>query len=655
MNKKILSLVLTLVMITASFSMAFAAVPSDVVGTPVEAAVTRLGDLGVILGYPDGTFRPFENITRSEFAVVATKAKGFGQLAISSQGPTNFGDVMANGWSSGYINVAEQKGLISGMGIINGVNTFGAQLNITYEQAVTIMVRALGYETAAMSKGGYPDGHLLVAQEEGLLQGITSTKKAVVNRGLIAQLTYNALEVPMMIKVGSNYIKSGTQGTYKLFLFNDLHLINEAAANGNWGTIDENTFTKAGITGVTAGNLANIKSTLQTLANGNNKNWSPAQIQGVFNNMTTPNQPMEVTYINSNNIAIDNIVYAFNSSSILYNQSGTVVATGGSGIDLLVDNGDVLENLVIENGTIKSIKLKRDASVEAGQVVSDITALTLSATPTPAQITAVKNARIAYTALTSGGKALVGNLSVLEGHEGTIVTSQIAALTLSAIPTPSQIAAVQAARVSFTELTQGAKLSVTNLAVLVGHEATIEGAATKALIAALPNPLTTITLTDKADIMDARASYSALSAAGKFVVDAIDAGKDTAYLIQAESQIMTLESEALKIENAKTALTGLPFTVARNTVSPVIGNGVTSIAGETYTFTAVPLATTTPATLTGGGKAVITTSDATITRDTSQQFKFEIDVVITAGSTSETVTFTVTVPTGLSNVTMVKN
>ena len=116
MNKKILSLVLTLVMITASFSMAFAAVPSDVVGTPVEAAVTRLGDLGVILGYPDGTFRPFENITRSEFAVVATKAKGFGQLAISSQGPTNFGDVVANGWSSGYINVAEQKGLISGMG-----------------------------------------------------------------------------------------------------------------------------------------------------------------------------------------------------------------------------------------------------------------------------------------------------------------------------------------------------------------------------------------------------------------------------------------------------------------------------------------------------------------------------------------------------------
>ena len=57
----------------------------------------------------------------------------------------------------------------------------------------------------------------------------------------------------------------------------------------------------------------------------------------------------------------------------------------------------------------------------------------------------------------------------------------------------------------------------------------------------------------------------------------------------------------------------------------------------------------------GGGKAVITTTDATITRDTSQQFKFEIDVVITAGSTSETVTFTVTVPTGLSNVTMVKN
>ncbi|MBO8430132.1 S-layer homology domain-containing protein, partial [Spirochaetes bacterium] len=35
-----------------------------------------LSDKGVIVGYPDGTFRPDENVTRAEFASMAIKALG---------------------------------------------------------------------------------------------------------------------------------------------------------------------------------------------------------------------------------------------------------------------------------------------------------------------------------------------------------------------------------------------------------------------------------------------------------------------------------------------------------------------------------------------------------------------------------------------------
>lgn len=270
MNRKILSLILTLIMVLGTFSAVFA-VPYDVVGTSFENAVVRLEGLEVLKGYPDGSFRPSNNITRAEYAAVVARVKGLEGAAMSSMGTTIFGDVPANLWASGYINVSVQAGLIKGMGIYNGVNTFAPQSNITYEQAVTLVVRALGFETEAMANGGYPNGYLMIAAREGLLQNINGVLGSLATRGLVAQLTFNALDIKLM---GSND-----------YLFNDLRLINKAAASGNWGSINAATFTAAGITGVTAGNIGNLKSTLESLAGGTDQNWPPSAIQGVFDTL----------------------------------------------------------------------------------------------------------------------------------------------------------------------------------------------------------------------------------------------------------------------------------------------------------------------------------------------------------------------------------
>lgn len=271
MNKKFLPLFLSLIMVLGSFSTALA-VPTDVIGTAFEDAVERLEDLEVLEGYPDGTFRPSNNITRSEYAAVVARVTGLEQAAMNSMGTTIFGDVPANYWASGYINVSEQAGLIKGMGIYNGVNTFGPQLNITYEQAVTLVVRALGYETEAMSNGGYPSGYLMIAAREGLLQDVNGTMGQPATRGLVAQLTYNALDIPLM-------------GTNDEYLFNELRMINEAAASGNWGSINVSTFATAGITGVTQANIGNLMSTLESAAGGMDQKWSPSDIQDVFDTL----------------------------------------------------------------------------------------------------------------------------------------------------------------------------------------------------------------------------------------------------------------------------------------------------------------------------------------------------------------------------------
>lgn len=261
MNKKILSLLIGLMVLVGSLSISMA-VPADVIGTPVELAVERLEGLGVLEGYLDGTFRPNNNITRAEYATVVYRARRLTQLP----GSTTFVDVQASHWASGYIKAAEHSGLIKGKGMVNGVNTFDPEDNISYEEAVTLIVRALGYESLAESSGGFPSGYLLVASQKGLLQGITGNPSMKASRALVAQLTFNALEV---------------KKDDGLYLFNELHMINAAAKSGNWIGINVTTFTDAGITGVTVSNLSNLKLNLESLAKGSNQHLSPAQISGV--------------------------------------------------------------------------------------------------------------------------------------------------------------------------------------------------------------------------------------------------------------------------------------------------------------------------------------------------------------------------------------
>lgn len=74
LNKKVLSLMIAFMMIIGSTGVAMAAL-SDIVGAPVEPAVIRLEGLGILTGYPDGTFRPNLPITRAEYAAVVYRAK----------------------------------------------------------------------------------------------------------------------------------------------------------------------------------------------------------------------------------------------------------------------------------------------------------------------------------------------------------------------------------------------------------------------------------------------------------------------------------------------------------------------------------------------------------------------------------------------------
>ena len=222
--KKHLALVLALVMVLGSFSFVSAAPEfSDVKGTPAEEAVMSLELLNVLKGYPDGTFKPANTISRAEFAAVAVRVSGLEQAAMSAKGlPTGFNDVPAWHWASGYVGTAAKLGIVNGVG--NGM--FAPEAPVKYEEAITMIVRALGYEPAAAAKGGYPFGYLIVANEIDLLEDALGTQGTFATRGFVAQITFNALEIPMMIQNGygteTRFVVSGTDGTDEEYLIDQM-------------------------------------------------------------------------------------------------------------------------------------------------------------------------------------------------------------------------------------------------------------------------------------------------------------------------------------------------------------------------------------------------------------------------------------------------
>jgi hypothetical protein len=96
-------------------------------------AVAYLAQVGIINGYPDGTFKPDQLISRAEFAKLISE---FDEL--QEVGYNVFSDI-ADNWAVGYINGASEKGWLRGY----PDGTFKPLDNLTRAEIVTSMNRVL--------------------------------------------------------------------------------------------------------------------------------------------------------------------------------------------------------------------------------------------------------------------------------------------------------------------------------------------------------------------------------------------------------------------------------------------------------------------------------------------------------------------------------
>ncbi|MDD2302075.1 MAG: S-layer homology domain-containing protein [Eubacteriales bacterium] len=182
--RKVLSLVLVLALVLGSFAFTFAATPSDVVGEDSEDAVNVLMELGVVSGYPDGSYKPAGIVTRGEMAKIIICALGLEDYAAGS---SSFSD-MAGHWADKYVAYAVS------LGIINGYpdNTFKADNTVSYDEAAKMLVASLGYTEDSLV-GAWPVNWVTKAKVLGILDGIKAGS-AGANRGDIAIMTYQTLD-----------------------------------------------------------------------------------------------------------------------------------------------------------------------------------------------------------------------------------------------------------------------------------------------------------------------------------------------------------------------------------------------------------------------------------------------------------------------------
>ena len=98
-----------------------------------EEAVMALVDMGVISGYPDGTFLPNKSITRAEFAKIIVVASG----RYSKDAQCKFEDVPKDQWYYSYVASAFEVGFITG----RDEKTFDPNSNITRADLCLIAYR----------------------------------------------------------------------------------------------------------------------------------------------------------------------------------------------------------------------------------------------------------------------------------------------------------------------------------------------------------------------------------------------------------------------------------------------------------------------------------------------------------------------------------
>ena len=175
--------------------------------------VIVLINLGILAGYPDGSIRPKNTLTRAEAAkLIYILNVGEDDNGIGYANANYFNDVDANAkWAKGYINYCYQKGIVSGV----GKGKFDPNGKLKYAEFAKMLAVSLGCNA---DKEGFKGSNWManvVARsiDVGLFNDWVGDPSGAASREVVCKFIVNALRAPVYRYYSSDPYDFGSQLT----------------------------------------------------------------------------------------------------------------------------------------------------------------------------------------------------------------------------------------------------------------------------------------------------------------------------------------------------------------------------------------------------------------------------------------------------------
>lgn len=382
--KKLVSLVLSTAMVLSSATGIFAAEFRDISNSWAKSEINRWADYGVLNGY-DGAFRPDDFITRAEMSVVINNVMGY-----EAKNTNTFTDVPNDIWYTDAMLKNNAAGTIVGS---NGQAR--PDDNITREEAVAVISRALSIESAA--------GSTTFADDAAISDWARGNVKAFANQGLIAGRGDNQF-VPKanitraeVVKILDNTIKgfyyepgeySASSEGYIVVRSKDVVLkdmaidgdIIIAAGIGSGQVVLENVDVNGTLIAEGGGadsivlrgdtsvdSVETKKVTDYTVGIYVDENATIGNVDAGGNSKTVVSGPGKVATVNSNGAKGVDLKDGANVGTFNVNSAGPVVIGEGTNVtDLNITDTDADEANVTVNGTVENANVNRPNTVIKG-------------------------------------------------------------------------------------------------------------------------------------------------------------------------------------------------------------------------------------------------------------------------------------------------
>lgn len=211
--KKIISFIITIIVITTGST----ALASDNVEPDVT---TLLSVLNIMNGDENGNLNLDNPVSRAEFTKMCVASSSFKNSVAIGLGISSYKDVPATYWAAPYIKVGVDSGLCKGY----TDSTFRPNNKVKYEEAVTMLLKALGYTDDDFGNS-WPYGQVGLAENIGIADNIDVHIGEELTRRKVALLIYNTLNIKL---------KNSTQKLISIFDIEKIEDVILVSVNDTW-------------------------------------------------------------------------------------------------------------------------------------------------------------------------------------------------------------------------------------------------------------------------------------------------------------------------------------------------------------------------------------------------------------------------------------